>query len=145
MYFAEFYQGQEFYLEPFVITLEEIQDFAHRYDPQPIHIDLEYAAEGPFAGVIASGFHTLSAVWGRWIETGRFGRETLGGKGLERVEWRAPVRPGDTLQTTVTVVETRASRNQPRGSVHLHFETRNQASVVVMVTEGTVLIKRRSQ
>ena len=145
MYFEEFYPGQEFSLEPFVMTLEEIQDFARKYDPQPIHIDLDYAAEGPFAGVIASGFHTLSAVWGRWIETGRFGRETLGGKGLERVEWRAPVRPGDTLKTTVKVVETRGSLNQPRGSVRLYFETKNQAGIVVMVTEGTVLIKRHSQ
>jgi acyl dehydratase len=144
VYFEEFYQGQEFYLDPFVITLEEMQDFARRYDRQPIHIDSDYAAEGPFAGVIASGFHTLSAVWGRWIETGRFGRETLGGKGLERVEWRAPIRPGDTLKTTVRVVDTRASLSQPRGSVHLYFETQNQAGVVVMVTEGTVLIKRRS-
>lgn len=145
MYFEEFYPGQEFSLEPFVMTLEEIQDFARKYDPQPIHIDLDYAAEGPFAGVIASGFHTLSAVWGRWIETGQFGRETLGGKGLERVEWRAPVRPGDTLKTTVKVVETRGSLNQPRGSVRLNFETKNQAGIVVMVTEGTVLIKRHSQ
>lgn len=145
MYFEDFYQGQEFYVEPFVMTFEEIQDFARRYDPQPIHIDLDYAAEGPFAGVIASGFHTLSAVWGHWIATGRFGRETMGGKGLDKIEWRAPVRPGDTLRTTVRVVETRASLKQPRGSVLLSLETQNQAGVVVMVLEGTVLIKHRPQ
>ncbi|WP_286886257.1 MaoC/PaaZ C-terminal domain-containing protein [Aneurinibacillus sp. UBA3580] len=72
MYFEEFYTGQRFTLEPITITAEEIDEFARKYDPQPIHIDREFAEQGPFGGIIASGFHTAGVVWRQWIESGRF-------------------------------------------------------------------------
>jgi len=33
-----------------------MNDFAGRFDPQPIHIDPKYAVDGPFGGLIASGW-----------------------------------------------------------------------------------------
>ncbi|MHB1611936.1 MAG: MaoC/PaaZ C-terminal domain-containing protein [Sulfobacillus sp.] len=130
-------------LQPITITEEDILLFATSFDPQPIHVDQAYAEEGPFGGIIASGFHTLSAVWGRWIEAGYFGQQTMGGTGMESLKWLAPVRPGDTLFATVTVVETKPSRSKAQGLVKLQFDVRNQHDAVVMVTDGSVLLRSR--
>jgi acyl dehydratase len=51
--------GQEFHFGTMVMPLEEMLDFAHRFDPQPFHVDEARAKAGPFGGIIASGIHTL--------------------------------------------------------------------------------------
>ena len=77
----------------------EIMDFARKYDPQPIHTDREAAAEGPFGGLIASGWHTGSMVFRLWVDLGFMEKSSLGGPGIENLRWLVPVRPGDTLHT----------------------------------------------
>lgn len=107
MYCEEFFVGQRFTLSPVTLIAEEIESFARRYDPQPIHIDNGHAAEGMFGGMaIASGFHTVSAIWGEWIRHDSFGKEIIVGIGMDYITWTAPVRPGDTLHTLVEVTET---------------------------------------
>ncbi|MBS4539391.1 hypothetical protein GOQ27_13020 [Clostridium sp. D2Q-11] len=39
MYLDEFYINQKFYLEPIKLSLEEIKEFAIKYDPLPLHLD----------------------------------------------------------------------------------------------------------
>ena len=39
---------------------EEIVDFASRWDPQPFHVDDEWARDGVFGEVIASGVHSFA-------------------------------------------------------------------------------------
>jgi acyl dehydratase len=46
MYFEEFFVAQHFELNPVKLTSEEIDEFARRYDPQPIHIDTAFAENG---------------------------------------------------------------------------------------------------
>ncbi|HHY67782.1 MaoC/PaaZ C-terminal domain-containing protein [Kyrpidia sp.] len=143
MYFEEFFVGQHFKLNPIILTSQEIYEFAHRYDPQPIHIDPEFAKNGIFKGIIASGFHTLSMVWSEWIRTNRFGTEIIGGTGLDFVQWTAPVRPGDTLYADVEVTETLPSSKGNRGLVALKFTVTNQKDETVLVTQGRVYLKRK--
>src|SRR5690606_26878517 len=40
------------------VTEQQILDFARQFDPQLIHTDPEWAATGPFGGLIASGIQT---------------------------------------------------------------------------------------
>ena len=40
------------------VNADEIVAFAERFDPQAMHVDAQYAAVGPFGGLIASGWHT---------------------------------------------------------------------------------------
>ena len=77
MYYEEMEVGQRFYCEPILITAEEIERFAVSYDPLPIHIDPEVANTTIFEGIIASGFHTLSAIWGQWIRLDIFNNEVV--------------------------------------------------------------------
>ena len=144
MYFEEFYVGQAFPLEPVVVTKEDILAFARPFDPQRIHVDESFAAKGPYGGLIASGYHTLSVVWSQWIKADVLGDQSLGGLGLDRVVWSAPVRPGDQLSTTVAVARVRKSSNLVRGIVSFHFDVQNQDDVTVMVTDGVALVQRRS-
>jgi acyl dehydratase len=143
MYYEEFDVGDQFVLGPRMMPAEEIDEFARRYDPQWLHIDPDNAAHGPFRGVIASGFHTLSAVWGQWIASGQIGMESVGGTGLSALQWLYPVRAGDVLNTTFEVIKKVPSARGSRGAVTIRFTTTNQDGKVVMTCEGTVLIKAK--
>lgn len=141
VYFEEFRQGEVYWLEPVIVTGEEILAFARQFDPQRIHVDAAFAAEGPFGGLIASGYHTLVLVWKRWIEANVVGDESMGGPGLDEVRWLAPVRPGDLLNPTVTISAARRSQSQRRGIVSLHFDVTNQDGVTVMTCDGAMLVR----
>lgn len=141
MFFDEFSIGQKFEVNSVTLSLEEIEEFARRYDPQPIHIDHEFAEQGPFKGIIASGFQTLSVIWAEWIKSERFGTEIIGGTGLDFVTWDRPVRPGDTLHTVAEVTETIPSQKGNRGLVVLKFTVTNQTGKTVLTTQGRVYLK----
>ena len=53
MKFAEFHAGQVIEAGPYLVTEEELLQFAKAYDPQWFHTDAKAAAEGPFGGLIA--------------------------------------------------------------------------------------------
>jgi acyl dehydratase len=40
------------------VSEAELIDFASRFDPQDFHVDPARAAQSPFGGLIASGWHT---------------------------------------------------------------------------------------
>ncbi len=141
VYFEEFRTGDVYRLEPVSMSAEAIVTFAREFDPQRIHVDPSFAAEGPFGGLIASGYHTLVAVWKRWIEAGALGDESMGGPGLDQVKWLAPVRPDDRLNATVTIAAVRRSQSLERGIVSLHFDVVNQDGVRVMTCDGAVMVR----
>lgn len=141
MYFEAFRAGAVYRLQPVTLSAAEIVAFAREFDPQRIHVDPNFAAQGPFGGLIASGYHTLAAVWKRWIEAGVLGDESMGGPGLDEVKWLAPVRPDDVLNTTVTISTTRRSERLERGIVSLHFDVVNQDGIRVMTCDGAVMVQ----
>ena len=108
--FDELSVGQEFAFEPLVMPLEEMLDFARRFDPQPFHLDPARAAAGPFGGIIASGMHTLAAAFGHMLRTGIMEQVSMGGAGME-LRWPNPVRPGDeiALLARVLLIEVEAT------------------------------------
>ena len=132
-YFEDFEPGQVVELGSHLVTEAEIVEFAERWDPQPFHVDPEAAAGSIFGGLIASGWHTC-ALWMRlYVETTLDGAASMGSPGIEELRWLAPVRPGDTLQGRLTVLETTPSARRPdRGTVRIRGEMVNQHGVVVM-------------
>lgn len=130
--FEEFRPGDVIETEGCTLTESQIIDFAMRFDPQPFHIDAVAAAEGPFAGLIASGFHTLSLSFRLLRDTGVITGTSVGGSGGDELRWWKPVRPGDTLRVRAEVLECTPSRRGDRGTVRLRYETLNQHGEVVM-------------
>lgn len=128
--------------ERYVMDRERMVAFAEEFDPQVFHVDPDRAAETTYGGLIASGWHTGSAMM-RLI-TGFLGESSLGSPGVDELRWRQPVRPGDELRLRWTVVEARRSNSKPdRGILRVHQEMLNQHGEVVMSMTATMLIAAR--
>jgi acyl dehydratase len=111
--FEDFTPGRVFDLGTVVVDRDEMVAFAHRFDPQPFHVDEEAAKESLFGGLAASGWFTMG-LWMRAYADGVLARATsLGSPGGEEVAWPAPVFAGDELHASMEVVEARRSRTRP--------------------------------
>jgi len=107
--------------------------FACQFDPQPIHTDPVAAAAGPFGGLIASGWHTVSLTMRVLVDHYLARGASLASPGIDELRWSQPVRPGDVLRVRATVVEARRSQSKPdRGLVRTKVEALNQNGQVVM-------------
>jgi acyl dehydratase len=112
-------------------------------DFNPLHTDEQSARQGPMRGRIAHGMLVLAVATGQVNQLGLFEGTTLALLGMDRIRWTAPVRPGDTIHTVLTVKETRESSKPDRGVVTLEVAVRNQRGETVCQAEWTTLMARR--
>ena len=82
MKFAEFHAGQVIELGPYTVDEAEIVDFAQHWDPQWFHTDADAAVEGPFHGLIASGWHSCCIAMRLVAEQVLAGSESYASPGL---------------------------------------------------------------
>jgi acyl dehydratase len=116
--------------------------FAQQWDPQWFHTDPEAAAQGPFQGLIASGWHTCGIAMRLVADAFLKGSESFASPGLGYVKWPNPVRPQDSLRVRVTVLETRTSQSKPDlGILKWRWQLYNQAGAEVLDLEATSLFK----
>ena len=59
-YFEDYVPGLVVDCGSFTLSEAEIIAFARDFDPQPFHVDPGAAKDGPFGGLVASGWHTAS-------------------------------------------------------------------------------------
>jgi acyl dehydratase len=145
LYLDDFAVGQRFALGSKTITAAEIVDYARDYDPQPFHLDEDAAAKTPFGGLVASGWQ-VGAIAMRLLVDNLLSRAaSLGSPGLDKVQWLAPVRPGDTLTMSGLVREVIPSRSKPdRGVVMSRYEMHNQRGELIYAVEGAGMFGRRA-
>ena len=144
-HFEDFVPGAVAEFGPIGIDEAEVIAFARQFDPQPIHTDPETAAAGPFGGLIASGWHTVSLVMRVLVENYLAHGASLASPGVDELRWLQPVRPGDALRVRATVLEARRSQSKPdRGFVRTGIEVRNQDERVVMSMIAMNLFRCRS-
>jgi acyl dehydratase len=137
--FDELTTGRTFTVGRREVTEAEIVEFARRYDPQPFHIDPAEAARSRWGGLIASGWMTCGIAMDLVVREILPGSNSIGSPGVDKVEWPAPVRPGDVLALTVSVLESRISSSGKVGIVRWRWELTNQADVLVLRLIGTSL------
>jgi acyl dehydratase len=143
-YFEDFKKGERFISGGMTLTEAGIIEFARQWDPQPFHIDTEFARKWQYGGLIASGLHTMCVTLKLWLELGVLKACSLGSPGLGETQFPRPVRPGDTLRVVTDIVELRASQSKPdRGICRLRQVTINQRGEHVMEQETMVFLKRR--
>ena len=143
-YFEDFREGEVLPLGPRTVTREEIVAFAAEFDPQPFHVDPDAAEQGPFGGLIASGWHTAALYMRMYVDALLNKTISMGSPGVEELRWLRPVRPGDTLAGTATVLSVRASKNRPdMGIVQFRFELANQRREPVMRVQSPMFFARR--
>jgi len=143
-WFEDYLPGSVYEFGYASLTETEIVAFARDYDPQQIHTDPVWSATGPFAGLIASGAHTIAVCMRLYVDHYISHVASLASPGLNEIRWPRPVRPGDRLRIRVTVAEVRASRSKPdRGLVHSTVEALNQDDEVVLSFTAMNFFARR--
>jgi len=144
IWWEDFEVGERSEMGRHTFNEKEIVEFAKQFDPQPFHLDAAAAANTPFGGLVASGWHTC-AVGMRLMVESYIGRTvSLGSPGIDNVRWLKPVRAGDTLIYARTVIESRASTSrQGVGLVKHRWEAVNQAGETVLTMEGWGMYGRK--
>ena len=144
-YFEDIDAGETHDLGSYTADRAELIEFARRYDPQPIHVDPDAAAQTLFGGLIASGWHTAGSCMGLLAEDFLNDTASVGSFGLEELRWRTPVRPGDTVYVTVEIPATHASESRDdRGYVDVELTAENDAGEEVCYWDSTNIILTRA-
>lgn len=143
-YLEDYRPGASYEFGSVTVSERDIVEFAERYDPQPFHVNAEAAAQSPYGGLIASGWHTSAMMMRLLADDFISPVASLGSPGVDELRWPAPVRPGDTLRLRVTVLEARPSRSKPgRGVMRTHVELINQDDTQVLSLKAVNLLRTR--
>lgn len=146
-WFEDIVIDEAFPLGSHTFTEEEIIRFGKLYDPQYFHIDPEAARESHFGGLVASGWHTVSVGHRRMVDALEAEEQRLRGLGEEpgvsgpspgvnKMDFKAPVRPGDTVTYTLTVTNKRPSNSIPGWGILFNtIEAHNQRGELVYHAE----------
>ena len=145
-YWDDYEVGEETVHGTHRVTEQEIIEFAQRYDPQPFHVDPVKAVDGPYGGLIASGWHTIALYMGLLVRNETVKSAGQGSPGVDEVRWLVPVRPGDELTARGRIVDKWPSETKPgRGTVVHEHEMVNQRGEVVMRFRGRGYWGRRPE
>jgi acyl dehydratase len=142
MKFSDLTEGKRLTLGPLAVDRDEVIEFAKKYDAQWFHTDPDRAAQGPWDGLIASGWHTCGMAMALVSKNILEGSESYASPGLSYVRWPNPVRPDDLLTLDLHVKESRRSSSKPwMGIVVWRWIMRNQRGEEVLDLEATSLFR----
>ena len=143
-YFEDYVPGSVYEFGPISLSEEEILGFAQLYDPQRIHLDRDFAATGPFHGLIASGWQTAGVMMRLFIDHFLSHVASRASPGVDELRWLLPVRPGDALRLRIAILEAHASKSKPdRGTLITRLEAWNQKDELVCSMKAVNLLGRR--
>lgn len=115
------------------------------HNPQPLHIDAEYAAGTEFGKIVVNGTFTFALMVGLTVEDTTLGT-LVANLGYDKLRMPKPVFIGDTLHAETEIVELRASESRPNaGIVTFAHRAINQHGEVVCECLRMALIQRRAQ
>ena len=111
------------------------------HNPQPLHLDAEYAGATEFGRIVVNGTFTFALLIGISV-----GDTTLGtlvaNLGYDEVRMPKPVFIGDTLRAETEVVELRPSKSRPgQGIVTFRHTMLNQRDEVVCTCLRSALLQ----
>jgi acyl dehydratase len=155
VFFEDFQVGDETVLGDYKFERDSIIAFARLYDPQPFHVDEEAAKATIHGGLVASGWHNVSAFMRCFIDWLQQQRDESAARGEELppvgvapgvsdLRWPAPVRPGDVVTYSTIVLAKRAIHRPGWGLVTRRNIGVNHHGVQVLNFVGMVMTGRRS-
>jgi len=126
-----------------ITEMDNVLFSALTHNPQPLHIDEEYAKETLWGTRIVNSLFTLGLVVGLSVQETTLGT-TVANLGFGEVTFPAPVRHGDTIHVETEVISKRESRSRPgTGIVELEHRGFNQAGELVCQCRRQALMLRR--
>ncbi len=144
-YFDELEVGQviKHSLGRTITEMDNVLFSALTMNPQPLHINEDFASKTQFGQRIVNGIFTLGLAVGLTVADLTEGT-LVANLGYESVKHPHPMFHGDTLYVETEVVEKRESRSKPdQGIVRFRHVGRNQQGVVVIEFERTALMLKR--
>lgn len=143
LYLEDIQIGDRFISRDYLITLDEIKQFAQAYDPQVFHMDEEQAQSHPiFQGIAASGWHTSAITMRLWTECFPVAYGLIGSE--SNLRWPRPTRPGDILHVEVEIVAITASKSKnDRAMVSYVTHTLNQKHETVLISTTKILVFKK--
>jgi itaconyl-CoA hydratase len=114
-------------------------------NPQPLHLDEEFARKTQFGRRIVNGIFTLGLAVGLTVSELTEGT-LVANLSYETVKHPHPMFHGDTLYVETEILSKRESQSKPdRGIVRFRHLGRNQENVIVIEFERTALMLKRPQ
>ncbi len=146
-YFEDIEVGAKSAFGRYVVTREEVIEFASKYDPQPFHLSDDAAAQTYFGKLAASGWHTAAMMMRMLVDNMSDVQQAgLGSPGIDELRWLKPVYPGDILRIETEVIDKRPSRSRAdMGSFRNRATVFNQDDAAVMTVVSIGLIRRKPE
>ena len=144
-YFEELDIGRRFDHEPgrTVTETDNLLFTTLTGNPQPLHLDAEFAKDSIHGQILVNSIFTLGVVVGLSVGDTTLGT-TLGNLGFDKATFPNPVFLGDTIRVASTVVDRRESRTKPdRGIVTFeHVGTNQRGEVVCSCLRGAMMMRK---
>lgn len=144
-YFEELDVGMTFEHQPgrTVTETDNLLFTTMTMNPQPLHLDAEFARDTVHGQVLVNSIFTLGLVVGLSVRDTTLGT-TLGNLGFDKTSFPSPVFIGDTIYAKSIVVEKRMSESkQDRGIVVFEHQGINQRDEVVCSCIRSAMMARR--
>ena len=145
LYFEEFTEGQVFEhaVTRTVTEMDNVLFTTLTMNPQPLHLDAEFARTTEFGRPLVNSIFTLGLVIGMTVGDTTLGT-TVANLGMSDVRFPKPVFHGDTIRARSTVVSVRKSRSRSdAGIVEFEHVGLNQRGEEVAVCRRAALMKTR--
>ncbi|MDH3643964.1 MAG: MaoC family dehydratase [Gammaproteobacteria bacterium] len=144
-YFEELDLGMEFEHQPgrTVTETDNLLFSTMTLNPQPLHLDAEFARSTQHGQILVNSIFTLGVVVGLSVGETTLGT-TLGNLGFDKTTFPNPVFIGDTIYAKSVVVDKRESRSKPdRGIVTFEHQGINQrGEIVCSCTRGAMMMRK---
>jgi acyl dehydratase len=145
LYFEEFSEGQVFEhaLTRTVTEMDNVLFTTLTMNPQPLHLDAEFAKTTEFGRPLVNSIFTLGLVIGIGVGDTTLGT-TVANLGMTDVRFPKPVFHGDTIRATTTVISVRRSRSRAdAGIIEFEHVGLNQRGETVAICRRAALMKTR--
>jgi acyl dehydratase len=144
LYYEDVVVGDEVTTDSHTITMQDVLTFAEvTLDHHPLHTDEEYCKSTRFGRPIAHGLYGLSLIEGLKAQLKLYENTSVASLGWDKIRFRAPLFPGDTVKVRVVFDSKRESRSGPHGIAVEKVELINQHGDVVTEAEHTTMLFRR--
>lgn len=145
LWYEEFHVGQTFE-HPITRSVTEADNMLFSnmtLNPQPLHIDANYAAGTEYGRPLVNSLFTLGLMIGISVHDTTL-RTTIANLGMSEVNFPAPVFPGNSIRVVTRVQALRESRSRPTaGLVTFRHQAFNQHGIEVANCVRLALMLKR--
>lgn len=145
LYYEQFEPGMEF-RHPLTRTVTEMDNVlfcAMTHNPQPLHLDEEFAKKTEYGTRIVNSLFTLGLVVGVTVADTTLGT-TIGNLGMTDIRFKKPVLHGDTIHVVTRIQQMRESASRPNAGLVVFEHTGfNQRDEEIAYCVRTALMRRR--